>query len=71
MQRAAATVDLVVQKVQFTGAAPSLLTIHTDLNNGLRIRTLAGSKFDPVVVTALESAVSHGKLRLSAVEVHV
>jgi len=36
-----------------------------------RIRTLAGSKFDPVVVTALESAVSHGKLRLSAVEVHV
>jgi putative nucleotidyltransferase with HDIG domain len=36
-----------------------------------RIRALAGSKFDPVVVTALESAVSHGKLRLSAVEVHV
>jgi HD-GYP domain-containing protein (c-di-GMP phosphodiesterase class II) len=36
-----------------------------------RIRTLAGSKFDPVVVTALESAVQHGKLRLSAVEVHV
>ena len=36
-----------------------------------RIRTLAGSKFDPAVVTALESAVSHGKLRLSAVEVHV
>ena len=36
-----------------------------------RIRTLAGSKFDPVVVTALESAVQHGKIRLSAVEVHV
>src|SRR5215469_15608483 len=36
-----------------------------------RIRGLAGTKFDPVVVTALESAVSHGKLRLSAVEVHV
>jgi putative nucleotidyltransferase with HDIG domain len=36
-----------------------------------RIRVLAGTKFDPVVVTALESAVEHGKLRLSAVEVHV
>jgi putative nucleotidyltransferase with HDIG domain len=36
-----------------------------------RIRALTGSKFDSVVVTALESAVSAGKLRLSAVEVHV
>lgn len=36
-----------------------------------RIRALAGSKFDAVVVNALESAVQHGKLRLSAVEVHV
>jgi putative nucleotidyltransferase with HDIG domain len=36
-----------------------------------RIRALAGTKFDPVVVTALESAVQHGKVRLSAVEVHV
>jgi HD-GYP domain-containing protein (c-di-GMP phosphodiesterase class II) len=36
-----------------------------------RIRALAGTKFDPVVVNALESAVQHGKLRLSAVEVHV
>ena len=36
-----------------------------------RIRALAGTKFDPVVVNALESAVGHGKLRLSAVEVHV
>jgi HD-GYP domain-containing protein (c-di-GMP phosphodiesterase class II) len=36
-----------------------------------RIRGLAGSKFDAVVVTALESAVNRGKLRLSAVEVHV
>jgi putative nucleotidyltransferase with HDIG domain len=36
-----------------------------------RIRTLAGTKFDPTVVNALESAVQHGKLRLSAVEVHV
>ena len=36
-----------------------------------RIRALAGTKFDSVVVNALESAVQHGKLRLSAVEVHV
>ena len=36
-----------------------------------RIRALTGSKFDTVVVTALESAVNAGKLRLSAVEVHV
>jgi HD-GYP domain-containing protein (c-di-GMP phosphodiesterase class II) len=36
-----------------------------------RIRALTGSKFDSVVVTALESAVTAGKLRLSAVEVHV
>src|ERR1700704_5503201 len=36
-----------------------------------RIRALTGSKFDAVVVTALESAVNSGKLRLSAVEVHV
>lgn len=36
-----------------------------------RIKALAGSKFDQTVVTALESAVTAGKLRLSAVEVHV
>jgi HD-GYP domain-containing protein (c-di-GMP phosphodiesterase class II) len=36
-----------------------------------RIRSLTGTKFDAVVVTALESAVNGGKLRLSAVEVHV
>jgi len=36
-----------------------------------RIRALTGSKFDAVVVTALESTVNTGKLRLSAVEVHV
>ncbi len=36
-----------------------------------RIRALAGSKFDPVIVNALEAAVNAGKLRLSAVEVHV
>ena len=36
-----------------------------------RIRSLTGSKFDAVVVDALESTIQHGKLRLSAVEVHV
>jgi putative nucleotidyltransferase with HDIG domain len=36
-----------------------------------RIKALTGSKFDPVVVTALESAINSGKLRLSAVEVQV
>jgi putative nucleotidyltransferase with HDIG domain len=36
-----------------------------------RIKALTGSKFDPVVVTALEAAVTSGKLRLSAVEVQV
>jgi HD-GYP domain-containing protein (c-di-GMP phosphodiesterase class II) len=36
-----------------------------------RIRALSGSKFDGVVVNALESTINAGKLRLSAVEVHV
>jgi putative nucleotidyltransferase with HDIG domain len=36
-----------------------------------RIKALTGSKFDQSVVTALETAVKAGKLRLSAVEVHV
>jgi len=36
-----------------------------------RIKALAGSKFDPEVVNALESAVRAGKVRLSAVEVQV
>jgi len=36
-----------------------------------KIKTLAGSKFDAVVVTALEATVTAGKLRLSAVEVAV
>jgi putative nucleotidyltransferase with HDIG domain len=36
-----------------------------------RIKALTGSKFDQGVVNALESAVKAGKLRLSAVEVHV
>jgi HD-GYP domain-containing protein (c-di-GMP phosphodiesterase class II) len=36
-----------------------------------RIKTLTGTKFDPEVVAALESAIAGGKLRLSAVEVQV
>ncbi|HUI51805.1 MAG TPA: HD domain-containing phosphohydrolase [Terriglobales bacterium] len=36
-----------------------------------RIKALAGSKFDDAIVVALESAVKAGKLRLTAVEVHV
>jgi putative nucleotidyltransferase with HDIG domain len=36
-----------------------------------RIKALAGSKFDQAIVNALESAVKSGKIRLSAVEVHV
>lgn len=36
-----------------------------------RIKALTGSKFDQTVVNALEAAVTSGKLRLSAVEVHV
>jgi HD-GYP domain-containing protein (c-di-GMP phosphodiesterase class II) len=36
-----------------------------------RIKALTGSKFDQAVVNALDSAVKAGKIRLSAVEVHV
>lgn len=36
-----------------------------------RIKALAGTKFDPAIVTALEAAVTAGKLRLTAVEVTV
>jgi putative nucleotidyltransferase with HDIG domain len=43
-----------------------------DLDYALdKIKNLAGAKFDTVVVNALEAAVTSGKLRLSAVEVHV
>src|SRR5439155_333918 len=35
-----------------------------------RIRALTGSKFDAVVVTALESAINAGKLRLRAIAAH-
>src|SRR6201988_1703401 len=36
-----------------------------------KIKALAGSKFDAVVVNALDAAVNAGRLRLSAVEVQV
>jgi putative nucleotidyltransferase with HDIG domain len=36
-----------------------------------RIKALTGSKFDQAVVNALESAVKSGRIRLSAIEVHV
>lgn len=43
-----------------------------DLDYALsKIKALAGSKFDAVVVTALDAAVNAGRLRLSAVEVQV
>jgi putative nucleotidyltransferase with HDIG domain len=43
-----------------------------DLDYALgRIKALGGSKFDQAVINALESAVNSGKIRLSAVEVHV
>jgi putative nucleotidyltransferase with HDIG domain len=43
-----------------------------DLENALgKIKALMGTKFDTVVVNALEAAVIAGKLRLSAVEVQV
>ena len=36
-----------------------------------KIKALGGTKFDVVIVNALESTINAGKLRLSAVEVHV
>jgi putative nucleotidyltransferase with HDIG domain len=43
-----------------------------DLDYALdKIKALAGTKFDTVVVTALDAAVTAGRLRLSAVEVQV
>jgi putative nucleotidyltransferase with HDIG domain len=43
-----------------------------DLDYALdKIKALAGTKFDTVVVNALEAAVTSGRLRLSAVEVQV
>jgi HD-GYP domain-containing protein (c-di-GMP phosphodiesterase class II) len=43
-----------------------------DLDYALtRIKSLAGAKFDLIIVNALESTITAGKLRLSAVEVHV
>jgi putative nucleotidyltransferase with HDIG domain len=43
-----------------------------DLDYALgKIKALMGTKFDPVVVNALDAAVTAGRLRLSAVEVQV
>jgi hypothetical protein len=43
-----------------------------DLDYALgKIKALSGSKFDAVVVNALDAAVIAGRLRLSAVEVQV
>ena len=43
-----------------------------DLDYALgRVKALAGAKFDQAVVDALESAVNAGKIRLSALEIHV
>jgi putative nucleotidyltransferase with HDIG domain len=43
-----------------------------DLDYALgKIKALQGTKFDPVVVNALEAAVTAGRVRLSAVEVQV
>ena len=43
-----------------------------DLDYALgKIKALMGTKFDAVVVNALEAAVTGGRLRLSAVEVQV
>jgi HD-GYP domain-containing protein (c-di-GMP phosphodiesterase class II) len=36
-----------------------------------RIKALVGTKFDPTVVAALESAITSGKVRLTSVEVAV
>ena len=39
--------------------------------HGLRVRELAGTRFDPKIVDALEVAVKAGKLKLSATLVEV
>jgi len=36
-----------------------------------KIKSLTGTKFDAVVVNALDAAITAGRLRLSAVEVQV
>jgi len=70
----------IPQMARIIGVADTLDAMTTnrpyqnamDLDYALgRIKALAGSKFDEVVVVALESAVKAGKLRLTAVEVQV
>jgi hypothetical protein len=36
-----------------------------------KVKSLAGAKFDAVIVGALDAAITSGKLRLTAVEVQV
>src|SRR5438445_447794 len=36
-----------------------------------KIKSLAGTKFDPIIVTALDAAIAAGRLKLSAVEMQV
>src|SRR6266403_876335 len=70
----------IPQMARIIGVADTLDAMTTnrpyqtamDLDYALgRIKALAGSKFDGVVVNALDSAIAAGKLRLSAVEVQV
>jgi len=70
----------IPQMARIIGVADTLDAMTTnrpyqtamDLDYALgRIKALAGSKFDESIVAALESAVKAGKLRLTAVEVHV
>jgi len=66
VQRAAATVDLVVEKVQFAGAAPSLLTIQADLNSGFCIRRLACAQMPVCNVVCL----AHIEVEVDGIERH-
>jgi len=36
-----------------------------------KIKSLAGTKFDPIIVAALDAAIAAGRLKLSAVEMQV
>jgi len=70
----------IPQMARIIGVADTLDAMTTnrpyqtamDLDYALgRIKALAGSKFDESIVAALDSAIKAGKLRLTAVEVHV
>src|SRR5438128_213617 len=70
----------IPQMARIIGVADTLdaMTTHRPYQTAMeldyamgRIRALAGSKFDPAIVAALDAAVTAGRLRLSAVEVQV